>query len=419
MLQRVAGDFALPTAEGKREAALRRAAELKARIEDYLAAQAYIPTGFSCQAVIEENRRRILAVLGGREADWADWRWHLRHRLTNPTILRAILSLSEAEVEQIALVGRRFRWAISPYYASLMRPGDPHCPIRRQAVPSPEELAAGGEDDPMAEEWTSPAPCVTRRYPDRLIINVTNRCATYCRHCQRRRNIGEVDRNSRRGDLMAALAYIRANEEIRDVLITGGDALLLSDAQLDWLLGELDAIPHVEIKRLGTRVPVTLPQRITPRLCRILEKHPPVYLQTQFNHPMEITPEAKEACDRLCRAGVVLGNQAVLLRGVNDNPHVMRKLNQELLKIRVRPYYLFHAKQVTGTRHFVTRIEEGLAIMEALRGYTSGLAIPTYVLNAPKGYGKIPLLPDYLLDYEEGEIILRTWEGRILRYPNG
>lgn len=419
MLTRVTANPELPGVNLKREAALRRAAELKARIADYLAAVPHIPTGFSCQNEIEENKRRILAVLGGTEADWQNWQWHLRHRIANVETLRAILPLTDEEVENIKLVGRRFRWAISPYYASLMRPGDPNCPVRRQAVPSPEELADGGEDDPMAEEWTSPAPCVTRRYPDRLIINVTNRCAMYCRHCQRRRNIGEVDRNSRRKDLLEALAYIRANEEIRDVLITGGDALLLSDAQLDWLLGELDAIPHVEIKRIGTRVPVTLPQRITPELCAVLEKHPPIYLNTQFNHPKEVTPAAKEACDCLIRAGVVLGNQAVLLKGVNNDPHVMRKLNQELLKIRVRPYYIFHAKQVTGTRHFVTKIEDGLAIMEALRGYTSGLAVPTYIINAPKGYGKTPLLPDYLLDYNDEEIILRTWEGRLLRYPNG
>lgn len=418
-LVRRAGEGRAAGADGKREAALRRAAELKERIADYLAAVPHIPTGFTYQEEIAENKRRILSVLGGTEEDWADWHWHLRHRITNVETLRAILPLGEAEAEGIKMVGRRFRWAISPYYASLITPGDPACPVRRQAVPSPEELCGGGEDDPMAEEWTSPAPGVTRRYPDRLIINVTNRCAMYCRHCQRRRNIGEIDHNRCRSDLVQALAYIRANEEIRDVLLTGGDALLLSDRQLDWLLSELDAIPHVEIKRLGTRVPVTLPQRVTPELCAVLAKHPPLYLNTQFNHPKEVTPAAKEACDRLAAAGVVLGNQAVLLKGVNDHPHVMKKLNQELLKIRVRPYYLFHAKQVTGTGHFVTRIEDGLAIMEALRGFTSGLAIPTYIINAPKGFGKIPLLPDYLLDYNEREVTLRTWEGRLLRYPNG
>ncbi|MCR4420737.1 MAG: glutamate 2,3-aminomutase [Clostridia bacterium] len=403
----------------KRGAAQSRAAELRQRIAEYLSRAPQIPTGFSCREEIAANRERILRILGGTAADWQDWRWHLRHRIGDVDTLRVILDLKPEQVRQIRRVGSRFRWAVSPYYASLMRVGDAGCPIRRQAVPDLREMAEGGEDDPMAEEWTSPVPGVTRRYPDRLIINVTNRCATYCRHCQRRRNIGEVDRHRSRADLMRALEYIRANPEIRDVLLTGGDALLLADAELEWLLRELDGIPHVEIKRLGTRVPVTLPQRVTPALCAILERHPPIYLNTQFNHPKEITPEAKEACDRLVRAGVVLGNQAVLLRGVNDDPHVMKKLHQELLRIRVRPYYLFHAKPVTGTRHFVTRVQEGLAIMEALRGSTSGLAIPTYVLNVPGGYGKVPLLPNYLLECDEQEVVVRTWEGRLVRCPNG
>ncbi|MBC7344241.1 MAG: KamA family radical SAM protein, partial [Clostridia bacterium] len=260
--------------------------------------------------------------------------------------------------------------------------------------------------------------CITRRYPDRLIINATNSCPTYCRHCQRRRNIGQRDVARGKADLEAALDYVRKCSEIRDVLITGGDALLLSDRTLDWLLSELTAIPHVEIKRLGTRVPVTLPQRVTPELCRILEKYPPIYINTQFNHPAEITPESKEACDRLIRAGVVLGNQAVLLRGINNDPHVMKKLSHELLKIRVRPYYIFHAKPVKGTGHFVTRIEEGLEIMENLRGYTSGLAVPTYVLNVPLGLGKVPLSPQYLVVMKKDKVVLRTWENKIVEYPN-
>ncbi len=211
---------------------------------------------------------------------------------------------------------------------------------------------------------------------------------------------------------------MRENPEIRDVLITGGDALLLSNKTLDWLLGELDTIPHVEIKRLGTRTPVTLPQRITPELCAIFEKHPPIYINTQFNSPLEVTPEAKQACDRLVKAGVVLGNQAVLLKGINDDVHVMKKLNQELLKIRVRPYYIFHAKQVKGTSHFITPIETGIAIMENLRGYTSGLAVPTYIINAPEGRGKTPILPQYLLSLNEDEATIRTWEKRVYKYKN-
>ncbi|RYD04703.1 hypothetical protein N752_12290 [Desulforamulus aquiferis] len=219
--------------------------------------------------------------------------------------------------------------------------------------------------------------------------------------------------------LESAIKYIKENTEIRDVLITGGDALLLSDKQIDWLLTELDNIPHVEIKRIGTRTPVTMPQRITPELCAVLEKHPPIYINSQFNSPLEVTPEAKEACDRLIKAGVVLGNQAVLLKNVNNNANVMKKLNQSLLKIRVRPYYIFHAKAVKGTRHFITGIDEGIEIMEQLRGHTSGLAVPTYIINAPNGYGKTPILPQYLVENKGEQITLRTWEKRIIPYNLG
>ncbi len=270
----------------------------------------------------------------------------------------------------------------------------------------------------MAEEYTNPAPRITRRYPDRLIINATNQCGMYCRHCQRRRNFGETDQHAVKSDLEAAVQYIRENEEIRDVLVTGGDALMLSNKILDWLLGELDAIEHVEIKRLGTRAPVTLPQRITPELCEILKKHPPIYINTQFNHPLEVTAEARAACDRLVEAGVVLGNQAVLLRNINDHPHIMKKMNQELLKIRVRPYYIFHAKQVKGTAHFMTPVQTGMDIMKELRGYTSGLAVPTYIINAPEGRGKTPVTPEYMLSINESEVVMKTWQGHVFHYPN-
>ncbi|SMB92351.1 glutamate 2,3-aminomutase [Thermanaeromonas toyohensis ToBE] len=402
----------------KKEIALKRAAELKARISDYLEAKAKIPSGREIAQEIAARKEKIKKYFGASEAEWRDWRWQLRHRVTSVEVLRELIPLSKEEEEAIRAVGKVYRWAVSPYYLSLM--GDePDCPIRRQALPSRPEIEDKlGIPDPMAEELTSPAPCITRRYPDRLIINVTNQCAMYCRHCQRRRNIGEVDRTRSREELEQALDYIRSNPEIRDVLITGGDALMLSDQVLDWLLTELDRIPHVEIKRIGTRTPVTLPQRITPALCRILAKHPPIYLNTQFNHPREITEEAKEACDRLVQAGIVLGNQSVLLKGVNNHPFIMRKLNQELLRIRVRPYYLFHAKPVAGTTHFITSIKEGIEIMEQLRGYTSGLAIPTYIINAPQGYGKTPVLPQYVVSKGEGQVLLRTWEKRVLLYPD-
>lgn len=248
-----------------------RARELKGTIKDYLCAEPHIPTGLRLQAQIQARREKIMHVLGASESDWNDWRWQLSHRIDNVETLGKVLDLKPDDLREIELVGKSFRWAVSPYYASLMDPDNPSCPIRLMSLPTVHELKdAMGEDDPMGEEFTSPAPCITRRYPDRLIINVTNQCAMYCRHCQRRRNIGERDLHKSKAQLEAALAYIKAHREIRDVLITGGDALLLSDKVLDWLLGELSAIPHVEIKRLGTRVPVTLPMRITPELCAIL-----------------------------------------------------------------------------------------------------------------------------------------------------
>ena len=402
------------TAEEKRAIALKRATELRRQISDYLEARDAIKTGFEMQETVEKNKRRLLTYLNAAERDWNDWRWQLARRISDVELLRTVLGLSEEKCREIKTVAMRYRWAVSPYFLSLVEPNNPDDPVLAEAVPSVAELDEAGCEDPMAEEFTSPAPCVTRRYPDRLIINVTNQCAMYCRHCQRRRNIGEVDRHQSHRDLLAALEYVRKNREIRDVLITGGDALLLSDKKIDWLLGELDAIKHVEIKRLGTRTIVTLPQRITPELCTILKNHPPLYINTQFNHPRTVTPESKQACDRLAEAGVVLGNQAVLLKGVNNNPHVMKKLNQELLKIRVRPYYLFHAKAVKGTRHFITTVNEGLEIMEKLRGYTSGLAVPTYIINAPGGNGKIPVMPAYLLRNEGDKVRLRNWENRIL-----
>ena len=402
----------------KRIQALRRAAELKETIRDYLEARTSIPSGRELREEIRKRRDRILKVLGGSEADWNDWRWHMRNRISDVGTLRQILNLSEKEAESIAKVGERFRWAISPYYASLIDPDDRMDPIYLQSVPSMCEFDPRGDPDPMAEEETSPAPAITRRYPDRLIIKVTNRCPMYCRHCQRRRAFGEVDRDTPKRHLQEALLYIRNNPEIRDVLITGGDALMLSDSTLDWLLTELDNIPHVEIKRIGTRTLATLPQRITDELCAMLQRHHPLYINTQFNSPIEVTDEAAAAADRLSRAGIPLGNQAVLLRGVNNNEHVMKKLNHELLKIRVRPYYIFHPKCVRGTTHFRCRVEEGLQIMEKLHGYTSGLAVPTYIINAPGGLGKTPMLPEYLVSWGTDSVTIRTWENKIVRYPN-
>lgn len=397
-----------------------RAQELKTAIQDYLNAEPWIETGFRVQERTAANRNQIMEYFQATRRDWDNWAWQMRHRISDVETLARFLPLTREERKDLENLSGRFRWAVSPYYLSLIDFNN-YCesPIYKQSIPDIRELEDdNGKEDPMGETMTTPAPRVTRRYPDRLIINVTNQCAMYCRHCQRRRNFGEQDKHVRKETLQEAVNYIRENAEIRDVLITGGDALMLSNAMLDWLLGELDDIQHLEIKRLGTRTPVTMPQRITPELCAMLDKHAPLYINTQFNSPMEITPEAKRACDMLVKAGVVLGNQAVLLKGINDDIHVMKKLNQELLKIRVRPYYIFHAKQVKGTSHFITKIETGINIMEKLRGYTSGLAIPTYIINAPEGYGKTPMLPNYIVSLSDDEVTIRTWEQRVMTYNN-
>jgi glutamate 2,3-aminomutase len=404
----------------KREIALRRAEQLKEAIKDYLQTKDTIPRGMA-PAQQEQYRRqkaKILALLGGSEEDWDDYRWQLKNRVSDVEVLRQIIDLAEEEAEAIRQVGKQFRWAVSPYYLALIDPENRYDPVKLQAVPTGAELDTGGKADPMGEEYTNPAGSITRRYPDRVIINVTNQCAMYCRHCQRRRNIGTKDFHTTEKKLAESIAYIGANPEIRDVLLTGGDALMLSDQILDWLLGELQAIPSVDYVRIGTRVLVTMPQRITDSLVEVLRKHPPLYINTQFNHPKEVTPEAQAACSKLVNAGIPLGNQAVLLNGINNDKYVMRLLNQELLKIRVRPYYIFHAKEVVGTKHFNTSIDDGIEIMEYLRGYTSGMAIPTYILNAPQGYGKTPLGPQYLLSRGKRSIKIRTWEGRVFDYPN-
>ena len=404
----------------KRDISLQRAASLKESIREYLADINNIETGFQQEARTAANQARIREYFSASQDDWNSFKWQMKNRISDPDTLAAFLPLSEVELWRLKIASAKVRWAISPYYLSLIDFNNfRYSPIYAQAVPSLLELQdQAGQDDPMAEEYTNPAPRITRRYPDRLIINATNQCGMYCRHCQRRRNFGETDQHAVKSDLEAAVQYIRENEEIRDVLITGGDALMLSNKMLDWLLGELDAIEHVEIKRLGTRAPVTLPQRITPELCEILKKYPPIYINTQFNHPLEVTAEARAACDRLVEAGVVLGNQAVLLRNINDHPHIMKKMNQELLKIRVRPYYIFHAKQVKGTAHFMTPVQTGMDIMKELRGYTSGLAVPTYIINAPEGRGKTPVTPEYMLSINESEVVMKTWQGHVFHYPN-
>ncbi|MGI6160369.1 MAG: KamA family radical SAM protein, partial [Limnochordia bacterium] len=322
----------------KRQIALKRAESLRDTIADYLKAKESIPRGMGAaeQEKYERQKAKILAHLGATEENWNDYKWQLKNRIFDLDTLLQIIKLEDDEVQAVREVGEQFRWGISPYYLALIDEDNKYDPIKLQAIPTKAELLVGGQADPMGEEYTNPAGSITRRYPDRVIINVTNQCAMYCRHCQRRRNIGSKDFHTTRKKLEESIAYIRSNPEIRDVLVTGGDALMLADSTLDWLLGELHAIPSVDYVRLGTRVLVTMPQRITDSLVEILKKYPPLFINTQFNHPKEITKEAKAACDKLVNAGIPLGNQAVLLNGINNDKYVMRLLNQELLKLRVR-----------------------------------------------------------------------------------
>ena len=404
----------------KRECALQRAEELESRISPYLDAKGKILTGFDLQEQHQKLKSKILEYYKATEEQWNDWHWQMKNRIEDVETLGKLIDLSHEQKQIIEKIEKECRWSISPYYLSILDPNDPSCPVWMQAIPSEHEIDDPyGKEDPMAEEYTSPAPRITRRYPDRLIINITNQCAMFCRHCQRRRNIGEIDKPAPKKDIEEAINYIRNNPEIRDVLVTGGDPLTLSDDKLEWILSEIRSIPSVEIIRLGSRTLVALPQRITQKLCDMLEKYHPIYINTHFNHPREITPDTLRAAKMLAKAGIALGNQAVLLRNINNNPNVMKKLNHELLKIHVRPYYIFHAKSVKGTSHFVTRIEDGLEIMEQLRGYTSGMAIPWYIINAPDGHGKTPILPQYLISQGRGHVLIRNWEGKVFKYPNG
>jgi lysine 2,3-aminomutase len=404
-----------------REISLKRADELKSRIEDYLIARESIPTGMSEKVQLEyKNSKEILMKhFNATEEQWNDYKWQLVNRISDVETLGLIVDLTEKEKKDIENVGSKYRWGISPYYAALIDPKDKYDPIRLLSVPTgAEALARDGEVDPMGEEFTNPAGSITRRYPDRLIINTTNECAMYCRHCQRRRNIGESDTNKSDELIIESIDYIRNNPEIRDVLLTGGDVFCLSDDRLEWILKELKSIPHVDYIRLGTRTLVTMPQRVTENLINVIKKYHPIYINTHINHPKEITPEVKEACDKLSNAGVPLGNQAVLLNGINNDKFVMRLMNHEMLKVRVRPYYIFHAKHVMGTLHFNTSVDDGIEIMEYLRGYTSGMAVPTYIINAPKGQGKTPIMPQYLLSRGKDSVKIRTWEGVVIDYEN-
>ena len=352
------------------------------------------------------------------DEQWNDWHWQVNNRLNTVDQIKQVVDLTADEEADIAKVMDGFRVGITPYYASLMDPDDPGCPVRRQAVPILEETHRSEADmlDPLHEDEDYPAPGLTHRYPDRVLFLITDQCSMYCRHCTRRRLAGETDGARSMDDINACIDYIRRTPVVRDVLLSGGDCLCVEDDVLEYIISELRKIEHVEIVRLGSRTPVVMPQRITDDLCNMLKKYHPIWLNTHFNHPKEMTPEAMEACRKLADAGIPLGNQSVLLRGVNDDVHVMRNLMHVLVKNRVRPYYIYQCDLSLGIEHFRTPVSKGIEIIEGLRGHTSGYAVPTFVVDAPGGGGKTPVMPQYVISQTPDKIILRNYEGVITTY---
>ena len=352
------------------------------------------------------------------EDQWDDWHWQVSNRIDTVEKLKQIVDLTPEEETEIAAVLSKFRMGITPYYAAQMDKTDRRCPIRMQAVPTIAEthIACTDMEDPLHEDSDSTTPGLTHRYPDRVLFLITDQCSMYCRHCTRRRFAGQQDHSVPRDNIDKAIAYIRKHTEVRDVLLSGGDCLLVEDDVLEYIISELRKIDHVEIIRLGSRTPVVCPQRITDDLVNMLKKYHPIWLNTHFNHPKEFTPETMEACRKLADAGIPLGNQSVLLRGVNDCPHIMMDLVHTLVQHRVRPYYIYQCDLSLGIEHFRTSVGKGIEIMEALRGHTSGYCVPTFVVDAPGGGGKIPVAPNYVISRSENKTILRNYEGVITTY---
>jgi len=349
---------------------------------------------------------------------WNDWRWQMRHRVVDLEGLRRVVRVSEDEALGAEEGRDLFKIGITPYYAALMDPEDPSCPVRLQATPRRAEMHVDPWDmeDPLAEERDMPVPGITHRYPDRVLFYVTQECGMFCRHCTRKRKVADPATAANEEQIRQGIEYIRKTPAVRDVIVSGGDPLTWSDDRLAWLLGELRRIPHVEILRVGTRTPVTMPQRITPETARMLGSFAPLYVNTHFNHPKECTRESLRACSLLAEQGIPLGNQMVLLKGVNDSVETVRTLNQRLLMMRVRPYYIFQCDMTRGNSHLRTTIEKGLEIMEGLRGWTSGLAVPQYVIDAPGGGGKVPLLPDYIVERDRSKVVIRNFRRTLHTY---
>lgn len=375
-------------------------------------------------SIYSSNQQKIAADLSDyqvNQSKWTDWHWQLRNSINRVDTFEKLLRIELKDVERrkIALTLRKFPLSITPYYLSLIDANDfRNDPIFRQAFPDPKELEIEKCDmsDPLAEDRDSPAPGITHRYPDRILFHVSNVCSMYCRHCTRKRKVGDTDSIPDRNQVRAGLDYIRSATEVRDVLLSGGDPLMLSDQYLDWILTELRQIKHVQVIRIGSRMPVTLPYRITDDLVDMLKKHHPLWLNTHFNHPREITSSSRQALRKLADAGIPLGNQTVLLAGVNDCVRIVKSLVHKLVENRVRPYYLYQCDLSEGLSHFRTPVGKGIEIMEGLIGHTSGFSVPTYVIDAPGGGGKIPLSPNYLISLSTNKVVLRNYEGVITTY---
>lgn len=353
--------------------------------------------------------------------DWNDWRWQNRHRVRTLADLERMLMLSDDEVAAIKAHTGSLPVGITPYYASLLDRDDPEQPLRKTVVPVMGEYVStpGENEDPLGEDTHSPVPGLVHRYPDRVLLLVTNFCSVYCRYCTRARMVGSAgERSVRKGDIELALDYIERTPVVRDVLISGGDPLSLDDDRLEYILDRLRRIPHVEFVRIGSKQPVVQPMRITPTLTRMLKRYHPLWMSLHFTHPDELTPEVAEACGRLADAGIPLGSQTVLLKGVNDDVETMKQLVHGLLKIRVKPYYLYQCDPISGSAHFRTPVSKGVELIRGLRGHTTGYAVPTFVVDAPNGGGKIPLAPDYVAGYDGSELLLHSYDGGTYRYPD-
>ena len=366
---------------------------------------------------VDAFRRRVFPE--STVDDWNDWRWQLRNRIRDLEGLQRCLAVSPDEIGALEDKSGTVPVGVTPYYASLICDGGPDDPLRKTVFPSPREFDRfpGELDDPLGEESHTPVPGIVHTYPDKVLFLVTDFCATYCRYCTRSRMVGAGTSLPERSMWERALDYIKDRPAIRDVLLSGGDPLVLADERLAWLLERLRKIPHVEIIRLGTKLPAVLPQRITEDLCKTLRAAHPFWMSLHFTHPRELTPECETACARLVDAGIPLMSQTVLLRGVNDTPEVMRELMTGLLRLRVKPYYLHQCDPVKGASHFKTTVETGLEILRSLHGHTTGYAVPMYMIDAPGGGGKIPLGPDYVVDRKDGDLFLRSYNGRLYRYP--